>query len=172
MTSSNMGRQYIEEAQGRVELVRLALTRRLWATVVREAQECVELFLKGALRLVAVEPARTHDVAELFRRETARFPDWFRPHAERLAAISTDMAGNRGLAFYGDEREGVGPQDLFDERAAHAAVQSLDEVASLCGRLLETVSSGALPDNATPDVRAGLDSDGSTPSRPRDREPE
>jgi HEPN domain-containing protein len=50
-----MGRRYIEEARGRVELVRLASERSLWATVVREAQECVELFLKGALRLGAVE---------------------------------------------------------------------------------------------------------------------
>ena len=53
-----MGRRYVEEAAGRVELVRLATDRGLWATVVREAQEAVELFLKGALRLVAIEPAR------------------------------------------------------------------------------------------------------------------
>ena len=45
-----MGRRYIEEAAGRVDLVRLAAQRKLWATVVREAQEAVEMFLKGALR--------------------------------------------------------------------------------------------------------------------------
>lgn len=172
MTSSNMGRQYIEEAQGRIELVRLALMRQLWATVVREAQECVELFLKGALRLVAVEPAHTHDVAELLRRESARFPDWFHAQAERLASISTDMAGDRGLAFYGDERQGVGPQDLFDESAAHAAVRSLEEVALLCGRLLQTASSVAVPNHAVSDGNAGSDSDGRTDSRARNREPE
>ncbi|MBI4264919.1 MAG: HEPN domain-containing protein [Acidobacteria bacterium] len=168
MTSSNMGRRYIEEAQGRIELVRLALTRQLWATVVREAQECVELFLKGALRLVAVEPARTHDVAELFRRERARFPDWFRVHAERLASISTDMAADRGPALYGDERQGVGPQDLFDESAAHAAVRKLEEVAALCGQLLETVSSSVRPANAMPDG-AEPDSDSRAESHTPDR---
>ena len=57
MTTSHMGRRYIEEARGRVELVRFAWERGLWATVVREAQESVELSLKGALRLGAVEPA-------------------------------------------------------------------------------------------------------------------
>ena len=50
MTTARMGRQYIEQARGRVELVRLALSKGLWVAVVREAQECVELFLKGALR--------------------------------------------------------------------------------------------------------------------------
>ena len=33
MTSSRMGRLYIKEAASRVELVRLALERRLWARV-------------------------------------------------------------------------------------------------------------------------------------------
>ena len=46
MTTAQMGRRYIDEARGRVELVRLAFARALWATVVRDAQECVELFLK------------------------------------------------------------------------------------------------------------------------------
>jgi len=53
MTSSHMGERYIAEARGRLDLVRLALGKRLWAATVREPQECVELLLKGALRLVA-----------------------------------------------------------------------------------------------------------------------
>jgi HEPN domain-containing protein len=137
MTSSQMGRRYIEEARGRVELVRLALERGLWATVVREAQECVELFLKGALRLAAFEPARTHDVAEVLRRAAGRFPEWFRAEIEHLAAISTEMAGDRGIAFYGDERQSVGPQELFDEKDAARALENLEYVAGLCIRLLD-----------------------------------
>jgi HEPN domain-containing protein len=131
-----MARRYIEEARGRLDLVRLALQKGLWSTVVREAQECVELFLKGALRLAAVEPARTHDVAEPLRREAGRFPEWFRSQVDHLASISTEMAGDRGIAFYGDERQGIGPQDLFDERDAVRAMQNLQFVAELCTRLL------------------------------------
>ena len=139
MTSSRMGRLYIEEAANRTELVRLAGQRGLSATVVREAQECVELFLKGALRLVAVEPTRTHDVAELLRRESARFPDWFRAEVDRLAAISTEMAGDRGIAFYGDERQHLAPRDIFDETDARRAADNLEVVAGLCNRLLDAV---------------------------------
>jgi HEPN domain-containing protein len=131
-----MGRLYVEEARGRVTLVRVALERGLWAATVREAQECVELFLKGALRLVAVEPARTHDVAEVLRRERVRFPEWFRSAIDRLAAISTEMAADRGPAFYGDEREELGPQELFDEADARRALQDAELVAQLCERLL------------------------------------
>ena len=136
MTSTRMGRRYIEEAGSRVELVGIALQRKLWATVVREAQECVELFLKGALRLVAVEPTRTHDVGEVLRREATRFPDWFRTEIDHLASISTEMAGDRGIAFYGDERQDIGPQDLFDRNDAERAVRNLEYVEDLCSRLL------------------------------------
>jgi HEPN domain-containing protein len=136
MTSSRLGRLYVEEARGRVSLVRLALDKGLWAATVREAQECVELFLKGVLRLVAVEPTRTHDVAAVLRREADRFPPWFAAAVDQLATISTDMAGDRGIAFYGDERQELGPQELFDERDAQRAVRNLEFVASLCERLL------------------------------------
>jgi HEPN domain-containing protein len=132
-----MGGRYIDEARRRVELVRLAHDRQFWATVVRESQEAVELFLKGALRVVAVEPTRTHDVAPLLQREAQRFPDWFRSQIPALAAISTEMAGDRGVAFYGDERLGIAPQDLFDAGNAGRALQNLDFVAGLCLRLLE-----------------------------------
>lgn len=137
MTSVLMGRRYIEEARGRIDLVKLARERSLWATVVREAQECVELLLKGALRLVAIEPTRTHDVAELLRRESARFPEWFREETDHLASISTEMAGDRGIAFYGDERQSLGPQDLFDQKDAARALDHLEYTAGLVFRLLD-----------------------------------
>jgi HEPN domain-containing protein len=137
-----MGRRYIEEARGRQELVRLALDRGLWATVVREAQECLELHLKDALRLCAVEPARPHDVSEVLQRESARFPDWFREEIGHLATISTEMAGERGIAFYGDERQKLGPQELFDQEDAARAVSNLEYAAALVLRLLDASSNG------------------------------
>lgn len=93
--------------------------------------------LKGALRLAAAAPARTHDVAERLRRHAARFPEWFRDELPHLAAISTEMAGNRGGAFYGDERQGIAAPDLFEERDAKRALENLDYVGAQCARLLQ-----------------------------------
>jgi HEPN domain-containing protein len=136
-----MGRLYIVEARGRMDLVRLAFERRLWAATVRESQECVELFLKGALRLAAIEPVRSCDVAELLRRATGRFPEWFSQQIDHLASISTELAGDRGIAFYGDERQEIAPQELFDEDDAQRALRNLEFVAELCGRLLDEFGS-------------------------------
>jgi HEPN domain-containing protein len=139
MTSSRMGRQYIEEARGRMALVHLAIEREMWAATVRESQACVELFLKGALRLVAVEPARTHDVAAALRSEAVRFPEWFRSSIDELAAISTKLAGDRGPAFHGDEQRELGPQELFDEEDARRALRDAEFVADRCARLIASL---------------------------------
>jgi hypothetical protein len=95
---------------------------------VREAQECVELFLKRVLRLVGVEP--------VLRREPGRFPPWFRAQVDHLAGISTELAGDRGIAFYGDERQELGPQDLIKEDDARRPLGNLEFVAEQCERLL------------------------------------
>lgn len=90
---------------------------------------------------MAIEPARTHDVAELLRREAGRFPEWFQLEVERVATISTEMAGDRGIAFYGDERQKIGPQDLFDQADADRAINHLEYVAGLVVRLRDSNSS-------------------------------
>jgi hypothetical protein len=36
----------------------------------------------------------------VLRREASRFPDWFAAQIDHLATISTEMAGDRGVAFY------------------------------------------------------------------------
>jgi hypothetical protein len=73
---------------------------------------------------------------EILRREAARFPEWFRSMVDELATISTELAGDRGAAFYGDERQELGPQELFDDEDARRAVRNVEFVAELCGRLL------------------------------------
>jgi hypothetical protein len=55
---------------------------------------------------------------------------------DRLAVISEEMAGDRGLAFYGDENEEKGPQELFDETDAKRAMENMEFVALVCGKLL------------------------------------
>jgi hypothetical protein len=44
------------------------------------------------------------------------------------------------VAFYGDERQELGPQDLFAEDDARRAMQNLEFVADLCGRLPATAA--------------------------------
>ncbi|MBI4277353.1 MAG: HEPN domain-containing protein [Armatimonadetes bacterium] len=136
MTNREMAEGLFRLGEGRLEVLPAFLERGNFPTVIREAQECVELVLKAALRYVGIEPARTHDVAPLLRAHDDRFPAWFKEHIERLAVISTDLADRRGLSFYGDEERGVPPDRLFSRADAEAAIEQARFVHRLCRRLL------------------------------------
>ena len=73
-----------------------------YSDVVREAQEIVELALKGMLRQVGIEPPRWHDVGGVLRDHRGRFPAEVGRAIDRLAAISTALRKDRELSFYGD----------------------------------------------------------------------
>jgi HEPN domain-containing protein len=73
-----------------------------FSDVVREAQEAVELALKGMLRAVGVEPPKYHDVGSLLLEHGDRFEADLAKDLNRAADISKRLRRERELAFYGD----------------------------------------------------------------------
>ncbi len=135
LTNAEMSENYLWDAERRFEMVREWMDRRIWHSVVREAQECAELFLKGILRLVGVEPPREHDVSDSLRDNAHLFPDWFAQRVDELADASRWLAENRGPAFYGDERQRIPPSRLYGEAEAEQAWQYLETIRDVCQRL-------------------------------------
>lgn len=133
-----MARGYLARAIVRADALHVYRAASAWPDVVREAQEAVELFLKAALRAAGVEPARTHDPAEILRANVDRFPPWFADRVPDLAAVSSELVGHRGIAFYGDERRGIPPDLLFGREDAERALEQVSFVRSLCERLVTT----------------------------------
>jgi len=72
-----------------------------WSDVVREAQELVELALKGMLRAVGIDPPKVHDVGGALLTSRERFPEGL--DLDELARISRELRKDRELAFYGAE---------------------------------------------------------------------
>jgi HEPN domain-containing protein len=105
------------------------------AYAVRSAQECVELSLKAALRLVGIEYPKKHDVKEVLLRVGDRFPDWFR--VGEKARVSSWLAERREAAMYGDEAHGVGPNALFTRREAIRSLNYAKKIYGDCKRFLE-----------------------------------
>lgn len=136
MTTGEMARGYLARGLARTAALRAYFDAGAWPDVVRESQEAVEILLKAALRHVGLEPTRTHDVGEVLRVNSARFPDWFAAHIPDLTFISAALAGDRGPAFYGDERRGIPPDQLFDRADAERAMEQAAFVCDLCRRLI------------------------------------
>jgi HEPN domain-containing protein len=102
VTSESLARSYLEKARVRLRALAVLREEGGHSDVVREAQELVELALKGMLRAVGVEPPKFHDVGPLLLEHRARFDPALGARLERAAAASGRLRRDRELAFYGD----------------------------------------------------------------------
>ena len=102
MTNGSLAESYLLKAGKRLKILSVLLDDEAYSDVVREAQEVVELALKGMLRQVGVEPPRWHDVGGILSEHRERFPKDVASRIERLAGISAALRKDRELSFYGD----------------------------------------------------------------------
>lgn len=74
MNVYDLARSYMEKSEKRLKILPVLLNEKDYSDVVREAQEIVELSLKGMLRAVGVDPPQFHDVGDLIVEYRDRFP--------------------------------------------------------------------------------------------------
>ena len=135
MKVKETGRGLLREAELRFKTAEGALKSRAHAFAFRQAQECVELSLKGALRRVGVEYPKVHDVSEVLKANAERFPEWFRSKIEEFSEISIALAERREMSMYGNEEKGLAPERIFGRRDAESAVAQARSVLTACKRL-------------------------------------
>lgn len=102
MTNESLARSYLKKASDRLDVLEVLLQKEAYSDVVREAQELVELALKGMLRAIGIEPPKLHDVGRLLLDYRERFPETVRHELADFAGISKRLRKERELAFYGD----------------------------------------------------------------------
>lgn len=129
MSSVTLARAYFKKARKRLRALVTLFEDEAYSDVIREAQELVELALKGALRFVGVEPPKQHDVGGLLLTHRHRLPAPVAAAAERLADISHRLRKEREFAFYGDED--FIPTDEYGREEAAAALEDARFVVSL-----------------------------------------
>lgn len=102
MTNTSLAQSYLAKARARLKALVLLEEEGAYSDVVREAQEIVELALKGMLRQVGVEPPKWHDVGRMLLEHSSRFPAEVTAELAALAEISAWLRKEREFSFYGD----------------------------------------------------------------------
>ncbi|MDQ0285601.1 HEPN domain-containing protein [Desulfofundulus luciae] len=102
MTSTTLAQSYLLKATKRLKILPVLFEEETYSDVIREAQEIVELALKGMLRQIGVDPPKQHDVGYLLVEFKDRLPPEVGREAHRLAKISKWLRKEREFAFYGD----------------------------------------------------------------------
>lgn len=136
MNSLVLGRDYLRRARVRRGALRFLFEHRAYSDVVREAQEVVELALKGALRVLGVEPPRVHDAAPYLNDVKQQLPPRWRRQLPVLQRVSRELAVDRSPAFYGDEELDQPASALFNRRDAKRAMEWADLSIELLADLL------------------------------------
>ena len=136
MRNLDLAKDYLLRANGRLKAVDALMAERMWADVVRECQEIVELALKGLLRHCDIEVPRVHDVSEVLEENSARFPQVVREALEELMESSQELRRDRELAFYGSED--ITPHSFYKEKHAKVARQRAGRVVSICREACST----------------------------------
>lgn len=136
MTSGGLAATYLKQAELTLDEARHDLLAGGHGLAVRRSQEAVELSLKALLRSIGIEVPKFHDVSEVLARHAASLSGLSKEDLERLVGVSERLAEDRIPAFYGDEKRGLGPDELFDEGAARAAMDDAEWVLASCRRLV------------------------------------
>lgn len=137
MTSDDLARDYLRRARTRRLTLDTFIAAGLHGDVMREAQELVELVLKGALRFVGVDPPKRHDAHEIVGQFLDRLPAEWTQVVRELSTTLDRLAEERGRAFYGDEATGTPASELYGPDDARQALAIADRLLTMYERLLE-----------------------------------
>ena len=142
MNNLSMAKSYLKQAEERVKHAEEALKTGNYAYTMRQSQESVELALKGALRLLAIEPPKWHDVGPIIKKHRDLFPQWFKERVDEIASISRKLRRERESSMYGDEETGTPPDQLYSLMDAKEALEYAKKILSLFKRLLKEHEQG------------------------------
>lgn len=127
MNTREMGRDYLGRAKRCLAEAEAALNDEDYSMTVRRSQECIEMAIKGVLRLVGIEFPREHDVSDVLLQTDWRqigAPSWFIEDFEKLASIMREITPKRGPAMYGFEKEMKPAGEIF---SAEDGIKALNE---------------------------------------------
>ena len=127
---------YLKQAEARLSDAKDAAAEGNNAYALRLSQECVELCVKAALRSVAIEYPKQHEVSELLKEFKQRFPPWFASETAFLRDASVSLFKKRALAFYGGEDTALPPDRVISAADSTQAVESGERVFGDCKKLL------------------------------------
>ena len=125
----DLAQDYIHRSSIRLRMLDVLMEAESWADVVREAQEIVELSLKGLLRASGVTPPRVHDVSDVLIAERDRLEPGAARALDELVRISRDLRRDRELAFYG--AEDLTPSDFYSRADAERALSGARYVVGI-----------------------------------------
>ncbi len=138
MNTLAMARAYISDARKSLNEALENYRIGAYHRCIRRCQECVELSLKGILRLFSIEYPRKHDVSEALEeiKSVQAAPSWLKAEIDDFKKASVKLAVMRGPAFYGDEKAFIPPEKLYSREDAEESLETASKILDAAEKLL------------------------------------
>lgn len=127
-----MALDYASRAEWCLGEAQLAFEKANYPICIRRSQEALELAVKAVLRYLGVEYPREHDVGEALPAIEERLPVRLRKMTPSLQRLLTELAGLRGPAFYGYEREGIPATRAFGKERTSVILNEVKVMVKTC----------------------------------------
>lgn len=138
MTNGSLAQSYLVKSQKRLKILDVLFDEKDYSDVIREAQEIVELALKGMLRSVGIEPPKWHDVGAALIEYRSRFSQSVQKDIPPLADVSAWLRKEREFSFYGDID--FIPTEEYDASDAKRAMDDARFVVSVAEKVITGAS--------------------------------
>jgi len=134
LTNRTLAQSYLRKANDRLDILPLLEGKGAYSDVIREAQEIVELALKGMLRAAGIEPPKFHDVGGLLIQHRDKYPEDVAREIDRIAGISKRLRKERELSFYGDID--FLPTEEYHPEDAREAIEGANFIVAIARRVI------------------------------------
>lgn len=134
MTNLSLAQSYVKKAKDRIDVLHLLLKKKAYSDVAPEAQEIVELALKGILRYIGIEPPKWHDVSPILKHNKHLLPSQIQKNLPRIIKISKKLRKERELSFYGDED--FIPTEEYSLKDAKDAIKGAEFVVKIISKIV------------------------------------
>jgi HEPN domain-containing protein len=101
LSKRKLAKDYLERSKVRLKMLEFLKNEGAYADVVREAQEVVELMLKGLILYYGLDVPKVHDVSRFIEENINVFPEKIKENLPKIKQISRSLRKERELAFYG-----------------------------------------------------------------------
>lgn len=140
MTNTSLAQSYLIKATKRLRILQVLADDGAFSDVVREAQEIVELCLKGVLRQIGVEPPHWHDVSPMLVEYRERLPQPCREHIGKIVGVSGWLRKEREFSFYGDID--FIPTEEYAQQDAERAIADAQWIVSIATSVIPPIERG------------------------------
>lgn len=130
MTNFERAKKLINDARTYKEEAEQAFESKEWNRTIRRAQESVELYLKGIMKMMNIEVPKIHDVSKIFVIEIEKKGKKLRREtAEKIIRTSSALSEKRAPAFYREEE--------YTEDDAKESIEAMRFIAEFIEKLLK-----------------------------------